>query len=99
MNLKPCCNRYLPSFNIDFNRYLRLPVKENNKLALDSSNERLQTFAKYPKPKTKEDVIKMLGDQSAKVHMVFRENGGKDIIKTIAVGMCLETIKRTNQLY
>lgn len=53
---------------------------------IESSTERLDTFAKFKSPKTKEDVIGMLGDQTGKVHSVFRENGGSEFIKTVAVG-------------
>lgn len=68
-------------------RYLRLPIEEVTGPIIDSSNERLRVFAGFCSPKNKEDVIKMLGDQSAKQHTVFRENGGREFIKTIAVGM------------
>lgn len=67
----------------DFCRYQRLPVKEVDGLIIDSSNERLDTFAKFGAPKTKSDVINMLGDQSAKNHVVFRDKG---IVQTIAMG-------------
>lgn len=73
--------------NNQFHRYLRLPIKEVTGLIIDSSVERLEVFSKMCSPKTKEDVIKMLGDQSGRRHPVFRENGTRDIIKTIAVGM------------
>lgn len=68
-------------------RYLRLPINEVTGPIIDSSNDRLDTFATFCSPKTKEDVIKMLGDQSGKRHTVFRENRGREFIKTIAVGM------------
>lgn len=68
-------------------RYSRLKIDEVVGPIIDSSVERLCTFAQFPAPKTKEDVIKMLGDQSAKNHTVFRENGGREFIKTVAVGM------------
>lgn len=67
-------------------RYLRLPIKEVEGEGVDSSTERHAAFDRLGKPKTKEDVIKMLGDQSGKVHTVFRENGGDQLVKTIAVG-------------
>lgn len=55
-------------------------------MIVDSSTARHEVFDRLGKPKTKEDIIKMLGDQSGKVHTVFRENGGDEIVKTIAVG-------------
>lgn len=71
-------------------RYLRLSIKEVEGEGVDSSTERHATFDRLGKPKTKEDVIKMLGDQSGKVHTVFRENGGDLAVKTIAVGKIIE---------
>lgn len=68
-------------------RYLRLPVEEVKGLIIDSSIDRMETFCSFPAPKTKEDVIKMLGDRSGKRHCVFWENGGEEVVKTVAVGM------------
>lgn len=67
-------------------RYLRLPIKEVSGLIIDSSNARHEVFDRFGKPKCKTDAINMLGDQSGKVHTVFRENGGNEFVKTIAVG-------------
>lgn len=67
-------------------RYLRLPIGEVGGMIVDSSTARHEVFDRIGKPKTKEDIIKMLGDQSGKVHTVFRENGGDQMVKTIAVG-------------
>lgn len=69
-----------------FARYLRLPVEETGGLIADSSEDRMDTFCKFAVPKTKDDIIQMLGDQTGKRHQVFRENGGEEFIKTIAVG-------------
>lgn len=71
---------------IDFRRYLRLAIEEVTGPIIESSTERLDCFARFRSPKTKEDVINMLGDQSGKQHSVFCENGGREFIKTIAVG-------------
>lgn len=73
--------------NYFLTRYLRLPVEEVTGLIIDSSIDRMETFCSFPAPKTREDVIKMLGDRSGKRHCVFWENGGDEIIKTVAVGM------------
>lgn len=67
-------------------RYLRLNVNEVQGPGIESSVERLNTFANFPIPKSECDALVMLGDQSAKVHTVFRENGGDEFIKTVAVG-------------
>lgn len=79
-----------PFLFISVARYLRLNVEEVPGAGIDSSNERLCTFSSFPPPKTKEDAIQMLGDQSAKNHTVFRENGGDEFIKTVAVGQSNE---------
>lgn len=74
--------------NVSFHcRYLRLPVEQVVGPIIDSSTERHAVFAKFAAPKTTHDCIQMLGDQSAKEHTVFRENGGDEFIKTVAVGM------------
>ncbi|KAG5684573.1 hypothetical protein PVAND_013798 [Polypedilum vanderplanki] len=84
---------------IHCNKYLRLKVPEVDGLIIDSSIERMQTFQSFKPPKTKEDVIKMLGDQSAKNHHVFRDNPGQEeFLKTICVGI-FDLKKRTWSLY
>ncbi|XP_058815800.1 beta-alanyl-dopamine/carcinine hydrolase isoform X3 [Topomyia yanbarensis] len=80
------------------NKYLRLPVPEVTGLIIDSSVERMKTFNSFKPPKTLNDVIRMLGDQSAKEHTVFREKDAKDIVKTICVGI-FDCRKRTWSLY
>lgn len=81
------------------NRYLRLKVPEVTGLIIDSSIERMDTFHKFSPPKSKEDVIKMLGDQSGKEHNVFRDNAGEDeFLKTICVGI-FDLNQRTWTLY
>lgn len=52
-------------------------------MIVDSSTERHEAFSKFAAPKTKSDVVNMLGDQSGKNHTVFRDNG---IVRTIAAG-------------
>ncbi|XP_053691181.1 uncharacterized protein LOC128739705 [Sabethes cyaneus] len=80
------------------NMYLRLPVPEMTGLIIDSSVERMKTFNAFKAPKTLNDVVRMLGDQSAKEHTVFREKDAKDIIKTVCVGV-FDCRKRTWSLY
>lgn len=46
----------------------------------------MNTFNTFPVPKTKSDVIKMLGDQSSNKFRVFQEFGPDDFVKTVAVG-------------
>lgn len=70
------------------NKYLRLKVPEVTGLIIDSSVERMSTFEKFKKPKSKEDVINMLGDTGAENHQVFRDNPGmEEFLKTICVGI------------
>lgn len=80
------------------NMYLRLPVPEVTGLIVDSSVERHKTFNTFKAPKTLNDVIRMVGDQSAKEHTVFREKDAKDIIKTVCVGI-FDCKRRTWSLY
>lgn len=78
---------WFKDFLIKFHfRYLRLPIKEVTGLLIDSSIDRMNTFCTFPCPKTRDDVIKMLGDQSNKRYTVFCENGTNQAVKTIAVG-------------
>lgn len=84
---------------IHCNKYLRLKVPEVEGLIIDSSIERMDTFGKFSKPKSKEDVIQMLGDQSAKEHQVFVDNAGEEeFLKTICVGI-FDLKQRTWSLY
>lgn len=71
---------------------MRLAVPETGGLIADSSSDRMDTFGTFAAPKTKVDIINMLGDQTGKRHQVFRENGGEEFIKTIAVGKCAANI-------
>lgn len=73
---------------------MRLQIQEVTGPIIDSSIERHEVFSKIGTPKTKCDVVKMLGDQSGKVHTVFRENGGEEFIKTIAAGIQIDTIRQ-----
>lgn len=70
---------------------------------IDSSTARHEVFNGMNNPETKEDAVNMLGDQSGKVHTVFRENGGDEFVKTIAVGRKIFTnlsrIALTNIIY
>lgn len=68
-------------------RYLRLKVPEVCGLIVDSSVDRKETFDTLGEPKTKADVIAILGDTSHTRNNLFR--GAKkcdEYVKTIAVG-------------
>ncbi|GAB0092228.1 uncharacterized protein DMENIID0001_072180 [Sergentomyia squamirostris] len=82
---------------IHCNRYLRLQVPEVGGLIVDSSTERMRVMQSLGEPKNRDDIIKLLGDQSSKVHPVFRSRT-EDPIKTIAMGI-FDCIARTWTLY
>lgn len=84
---------------IHCNRYLRLKVPEVAGLIIDSSIERMETFKTFKGPKSKQDVIDMLGDTSSKEHNVFRDKAGEEeFLKTICVGI-FDLNKLTWSLY
>lgn len=82
------------------NKYLRLKVPEVTGLIIDSSIDRINTFQSYGSPKTKEDVINMLGDTTrGKEHQVFRDQAGQEeFLKTICVGV-FDIKEKTWSLY
>lgn len=90
---------YGPGQNmIHCNKYLRINIPETPSFMLDSSVMRLKVLRAYPEPSGKEDVKRMLGDESEPVYKVFREAGQEDKIKTIATGI-FDFIKKTWELY
>uniref|UniRef100_A0A336LZZ7 CSON009415 protein n=3 Tax=Culicoides sonorensis TaxID=179676 RepID=A0A336LZZ7_CULSO len=85
-------------FILHCNKYLRLPIEEVTGPIIDSSNDRMATFTQvFDAPKSKEDVIKMLGDTTSKGHKVFRDEPDA-FIKTICVGI-FDCKQRTWTLY
>lgn len=60
-------------------------------MIIESSTARHEVFERLGKPKSKTDAVNMLGDQSAKVHPVFRDSA--DYVKTIAVGKEIKRIQ------
>lgn len=58
----------------------------------------MDTFRSFPVPRSKAHIVQMLGDTTGKRHTVFRENGGDEFIKTIAVGI-FDCQNRTWELY
>lgn len=83
---------------IHANKYLRLPVQEVTGLIIDSSEDRMATFCSFPPPKTRDDVIKMLGDRSGKRHCVFWESHNDEPVKTVAVGI-FDCLQQTWSIY
>lgn len=84
-------------FSLHCNKYLRLPIEEVRGLIINSSNDRMTTFTSFPPPKTREDVIKMLGDTSNSGFKVFGD-GDANFIKTVCVGI-FDCKNRTWSLY
>ncbi|XP_024936569.1 uncharacterized protein LOC107263304 isoform X2 [Cephus cinctus] len=74
------------------NKYLRLKVPEVDGLIIPSSEHRMEAICRHASPKTREDVIDILSDQTDNEYRVFQEIGPDDYVKTIAVGIfdCIE---------
>lgn len=64
-------------------RYLRMQIEQNNQPMLESSKSRHNLFQMYGTPKTKNDVIQMLGEDAGENKRVFFDSG---YVRTIAVG-------------
>lgn len=76
---------------IHCNIYQRLPIDQvpDSERIVQNSWARLETLSKYPAPRSKNDVINMLGDQSGNKYTVFQDYEDKhNEILTIAVGTC-----------
>uniref|UniRef100_A0A1A9X5K0 Peptidase C45 hydrolase domain-containing protein n=1 Tax=Glossina brevipalpis TaxID=37001 RepID=A0A1A9X5K0_9MUSC len=87
------------NFNCHANKYERIKIEQANQIMIDSSISRMNTFMACDPPKTKQDVINMLGDTSGGPHCVFRENLCMDEeVKTIAVGV-FDLNEKTFALY
>lgn len=84
-------------FSLHCNKYLRLPIEEVKGLIIDSSNDRMATFTSFAPPKTRADVIKMLGDTNSSGFQVFGD-GDANFIKTVCVGI-FDCKNRTLSLY
>jgi Acyl-coenzyme A:6-aminopenicillanic acid acyl-transferase len=80
------------------NQYLRMDIEQVTGMIIDSSVGRMDTFKSFKAPKNRDDVIQMLGDNSAEEHTVFREKDETDYVKTIACGI-FDCSKRTLSLY
>ncbi|XP_076242090.1 C45 family peptidase tan [Calliopsis andreniformis] len=80
------------------NKYLRLKIPETGGLIIDSSIRRLETICKHPPPKSREDVINILSDQTDDTYRVYQEINKDDPVKTIATGI-FDCIERTWSIY
>ena len=74
---------------------MAVPEIEGNIIAL--SDHRLELFEKMPVPKTRQDLINMLGDQSDKKFPVYHTMKGDPVV-TLAVGI-FDCIARTWSIY
>ncbi|XP_054276013.1 beta-alanyl-dopamine/carcinine hydrolase-like [Macrosteles quadrilineatus] len=80
------------------NKYLRLQIPEVGGMIVSSSDSRHATQEGMPTPKTADDVINVLGDQSGKEFTIFREAGDDDFVKTVAVGI-FDCVNKTWSIY
>ncbi|XP_029055558.1 acyl-coenzyme A:6-aminopenicillanic-acid-acyltransferase 40 kDa form isoform X2 [Osmia bicornis bicornis] len=80
------------------NKYLRLKIPEVKGLIIDSSVRRMDTICKYPPPKSRQDVINILSDQTDNEYRVYQEIKKDDYVKTIATGI-FDCIERTWSIY
>lgn len=48
----------------------------------------MAAISRHPSPKTRQDIINILGDQTDDEFRVFQEIANDDVVKTIAVGEC-----------
>lgn len=67
-------------------RYLRLKVPEVTGEIIDSSEHRMAAICRHPLPKTRQEVIDILSDQTDKEYSVYQEIRPNDYVKTIATG-------------
>ncbi|XP_017779046.1 PREDICTED: uncharacterized protein LOC108564492 [Nicrophorus vespilloides] len=80
------------------NKYLRLEIQQIKGFVIDSAEARLDALKTFKPPKSKNDVIEMLGDQSGIKYRVFQDFGPDDVVKTIAVGI-FDCKEKTLSLY
>lgn len=84
------------SINPSF-RYVRMPVPEIEGMIIALSDARLHLFEKMPAPKTRANLIRMLGDQSNHQFPVYHTKKGDPCV-TLAVGI-FDCIARTWSIY
>lgn len=82
---------------IHCNHYLRMKIQEYDDFYMRATKVRYETLSKYNEPKSKSDVLVMLGDTSHNEHWVFRCKTEYSV-KTICVGI-FDFIRKTWSLY
>ncbi|KAJ8668718.1 hypothetical protein QAD02_010381 [Eretmocerus hayati] len=80
------------------NKYLRLKVTEVGGLIIDSSDHRMEAINRHSPPKTCQEVIEILSDQTDDYYRVYQEIRPEDYVKTIATGI-FDCIARTWTIY
>lgn len=74
-----------------------MPVPEIEGMIIALSDARLELFSKMPVPKTRSDLVKMLGDQSHPRFPVYHTMQGDPCV-TLAVGI-FDCLARTWSIY
>ncbi|XP_076170285.1 C45 family peptidase tan [Ptiloglossa arizonensis] len=80
------------------NKYLRLKVPEIDGLIIDSSVQRMETICNHPPPKSRQDILNILSDQTNDKYRVYQEINMDDRVKTIATGI-FDCIGKTWSIY
>ncbi|XP_014207370.1 uncharacterized protein LOC106638619 [Copidosoma floridanum] len=80
------------------NKYMRLKVPEVVGCIIDSSIHRMEAINRHDQPKTLQDVIDVLSDQTDDDYRVYQEIHPDDYVKTIATGI-FDCIERTWSIY
>lgn len=80
------------------NKFLRLKVPHTDQLPLWSSNHRHAVLGMLPRVESVSNVVAILGDQTDVMYSFYRDGGGKDESRTIAVGI-FNLGKRTWSIY
>ncbi|XP_001599569.1 uncharacterized protein LOC100114612 [Nasonia vitripennis] len=80
------------------NKYMRLKVPEVEGLIIDSSIHRMAAINRHPPPKTRQEVIDILSDQTDDDFRVYQDIRPEDFVKTIATGI-FDCVARTWSIY
>lgn len=80
------------------NKYLRLKIPEVDGLIINSSVKRGAAICRHPAPKSRQEVLDILSDQTDDEYRVYQEIKKDDFVKTIATGI-FDCLERTWTLY
>lgn len=73
-----------------------MPLQDDSDFLIDSSNWRMQVLKKCQPPKSKDDVVCMLGNSEGDTHRVFMDIRPEDTGKTIATSQCFILFKNVD---